>query len=145
MATPHTRARSCIANALCHCELRLYQVYTIVTTALEGSSPPGRTAVCELLDKLQEPVPYLQTLFQPISSRVSQVSGRTAAAPCGPLDQGGRRVRGGLGKINALEAAAVPHEAHPILELEDAHQMQAAKLRGSPKHVLLRKHTGRVR
>lgn len=49
------------------------QVYTIVTTALEGSSPPGRTAVCELLDKLSEPVPYLQTLFQPISSRVSQV------------------------------------------------------------------------
>jgi hypothetical protein len=49
------------------------QVYTIVTTALDGSSPPGRTAVCELLDKLSEPVPYLQTLFQPISSRVSQV------------------------------------------------------------------------
>lgn len=54
------------------------QVYTIVTTALEGSSPPGRTAVCELLDKLQEPVPYLQMLFQPISSRVSQVSDRAA-------------------------------------------------------------------
>lgn len=51
----------------------LVQVYTIVTTALDGSSPPGRTAVCELLDKLSEPVPYLQTLFQPISSRVSQV------------------------------------------------------------------------
>jgi len=49
------------------------QVYTIVTTAMDGSSPPGRTAVCELLDKLQEPVPYLQALFQPISSRVSQV------------------------------------------------------------------------
>lgn len=49
------------------------QVYTIVTTALDGSSPPGRTAVCELLEKLQEPVPYLQALFQPISSRVSQV------------------------------------------------------------------------
>lgn len=53
---------------LCPC-----QVYTIVTTAVDGSSPPGRTAVCELLDRLQEPVPYLQALFQPISSRVSQV------------------------------------------------------------------------
>jgi hypothetical protein len=48
-------------------------VFTIVTTALDGSSPPGRTAVCELLDSLAEPVPYLQALFQPISSRVSQV------------------------------------------------------------------------
>lgn len=51
----------------------LVQVYTIVTTTLYDSSPPGRTAVCELLEKLQEPVQYLQELFQPISSRVSQV------------------------------------------------------------------------
>lgn len=49
------------------------QVYTIVTTAVDGSSPQGRTAVVELLEKLQEPVQYLQELFQPVSSRVSQV------------------------------------------------------------------------
>lgn len=49
------------------------QVYTIVTTALDGSSPQGRSAVVELLEKLQEPVQYMQELFQPISARVSQV------------------------------------------------------------------------
>lgn len=65
---------SLLLHTVLPCVLSLAsQVYTIVTTALEGSSPPGRTAVCELLDKLSEPVPYLQTLFQPISSRVSQV------------------------------------------------------------------------
>jgi hypothetical protein len=53
--------------------LPVLQVYTIVTATLDNSSPPGRTAVCELLDKLQEPVAYMQELFQPISSRVSQV------------------------------------------------------------------------
>ncbi|KAF6265579.1 membrane-associated apoptosis protein-domain-containing protein [Scenedesmus sp. NREL 46B-D3] len=51
----------------------LVQVYTIVTATLDNSSPPGRTAVCELLEKLQEPVTYMQELFQPISSRVSQI------------------------------------------------------------------------
>ncbi|WIA14188.1 hypothetical protein OEZ85_002727 [Tetradesmus obliquus] len=51
----------------------LVQVYTIVTATLNNSSPPGRTAVCELLEKLQEPVAYMQELFQPISSRVSQI------------------------------------------------------------------------
>lgn len=55
-------------------------MYTIVTTALDGASPPGRTAVCELLEKLQEPVTYLQLLFQPISSRISQVRGQYRAA-----------------------------------------------------------------
>jgi hypothetical protein len=53
--------------------LLLLQVYTIVTATLDNSLPPGRTAVCELLEKLQEPVAYMQELFQPISSRVSQV------------------------------------------------------------------------
>ena len=52
---------------------RVLQVYTIVTTAIDGSSPQGRTAVVELLERLQEPVQFLQELFQPISSRVSQV------------------------------------------------------------------------
>jgi hypothetical protein len=59
--------------------LLLLQVYTIVTATLDNSSPPGRTAVCELLEKLQEPVAYMQELFQPISSRVSQVGLRAVA------------------------------------------------------------------
>jgi hypothetical protein len=62
--------------------LLLLQVYTIVTATLDNSSPPGRTAVCELLEKLQEPVAYMQELFQPISSRVSQVGLREVAAAC---------------------------------------------------------------
>lgn len=99
---------------LCHCALLLCQVYTIVTTALEGSSPPGRTAVCELLEKLQEPVPYLQMLFQPISSRVSQVNHTTAAAPRGPSDPGwGRVIVRGCWPIQGTKGSGGGTAQHP--------------------------------
>ncbi|KAF8063811.1 hypothetical protein HT031_003668 [Scenedesmus sp. PABB004] len=73
------------------------QVYTIVTTGLDGSSPPGRTAVCELLERLAEPVAYLQEVFAPIAPRVSQA----------------RRAAPRRGRPRGAPTRAVPSPARP--------------------------------
>jgi hypothetical protein len=69
-----------VKELVCCC----WQVYTIVMFTINGSQPLGRTAVCELMERLEQPVQFLQDIFQPISSRVSQVKHSIAAAAAAP-------------------------------------------------------------
>lgn len=109
-----------------------------MTTAVDGSSPQGRTAVVELLEKLQEPVRYLQELFQPISSRVSQVCGfrsteivETAASECMRLSSIQMRAAtaaAGCGVPHAEEANGAATALPPYTPLHHWHVLQILEL-----------------